>query len=1006
MKSRVANLLLLPVLLSMPFMASVPPHVEGSVLGLNSEFENPNAMYETDSSFQFEKSSANTFSKKFNKPIESFKIALKSPIKFEDLRLNVELDSGVKLEKLFVHEADGGFGDEETENRFSQLFVFDNYISSVTILGAKEGEVELEVISSEISKQTIKANTVDPIDSQFRDRTVKENFYKNLGFDIVTREEWGAPSTSQWKPWVVPVDKIVVHHTATSVNHENPAQTVKLIYNDHVNRCSNAECTVRWNDIGYNYLIDQYGTIYEGRVGGNGSIGAHSPPNYGTIGIGILGNYEGFKPNKATRNALQFLMAKLANLNNIDLSWQTTVFGHKDRSVTACPGKLLYEILPSLVQNANSIRLEPSKITTVSKEVDRMFNSGADVVKNTNDEIQLILERDKIDDSTFDQIENYSRGVSSVQVFNSKAIINVDPLYAEKIVAENKLILDDSVILQPNYVYERAGWDNTDPNRSIPDDYDVTEHWYIDRINAPEVWKDLGGCVSDTLCGGDPSTIVAVLDTGVAYESYNYDAGSSFVAEDVFGFNIEIPGGAANGVYNEGYDRIYSQAPELSNVNFVTPYDAVQDYFCFLRALDTAADCNAAESDKINHANDDDGHGTFVTTIIAGNTGDTDDNLVGIAHNVSIMPVDVFLPNDSSMGVNRVLSSSLFLEAGIDHAVANGADVINMSIAGGGYDQFLQDSINEAYNAGIVIVASAGNTGDGDADSMFPGVYDNIIVVGASSTTDARAAYSSYGTSIDVVAPVDSGIAGQWYSCANDDTCYREDVGNQFDAGADYTSEVTPVNVAGSSFASPQVAALAALMKSENPSIHPFDVEMTLHEQSSNGGSRNNSVGYGVIDMEAALNNVWTKPNPREVYRFYNASKGVHFYTASTSERDKVINDVATLDYEGIPFRVHRIQEFKTKPVYRFYNATNNTHFYTVSGSERDKVINTLPKYQYEGVSYYVFTELTPYTKPIYRFYNTKTGVHFYTASESEKDKIISTLPQFIFEGVAYYATR
>jgi subtilisin family serine protease len=972
--------------------------------------ENPNLMYERvdEVGLSLRTSTAQSFSKNFESPIEAFKLnILDESITFDQLTLNVQLASGEEVEGILVHEADNYYGDEGYANTFSQLYTFDSKISSVDIFGGTESQIGIELVTSEISEDRLLASTVvDPEDSQFRDMETKKQFYKNLGVNVITREEWGAPSTSIWKPQVVSdVNTIVVHHTATTVDNVDPGNTVRLIYNEHKNRCSpyTPDCSAKWNDIGYNYLIDQYGNIYEGRVGGNGVIAAHSPPNSGTIGIAVLGNYSGYTPESKSQRALEKLMARLAVLNDIRLEWGNTVLGHRHRQNTACPGEKLYELMPFLTGTAYKLQKTNDKLKQIYNQVDVM--ASTDSVVTSDNKVEVILDKDGLSSSMLDQIERYTKNVSDFREFGSRILFNVDEQYLEKVLRENKVLLDNEIKIQPNFIYETAAWNNSDPDRAVPDDYDSGEHWYLNKINMLETWSDLGGCASDDSCGGDPSTIVAVLDTGVAYEDYDYDAGSSYSEQDIFGFNIEVPGGAANGTYNEGYDRSFSQAPELAGVNFVSPYDVVQDYFCFLRDF-TAFTCNATELEKVNHANDDDGHGTFVTGLIAGDTGDTDDNLVGIAHNVSIMPVDVFLPNDSSMGDDRVLSTSLFLETGIDYAVANGADVINMSISGGSYDQFLQDAITNAADNKVIVVAASGNTGAQNADTMFPGAYDDIIVVGASTQADGKASYSSYGTSIDVAAPVDSGIASQWYVCSFSDTCYREDLGNQFDESTDFTSETTPITVSGTSFAAPQVAAVIALLKEQYPNMSFFEIEWTLYTQSSYNGTRNNNLGYGIIDAERILKFPWTKPSTRQVFRFFNTNTGTHFYTASTTERDKVIETLTNLNYEGVSFNIHKQEDFKMVPVYRFFNTERGVHFYTASESEKNKVINTLPTYVFEGVAYYVYNEPNPYTKPIYRFFNNNTGVHLYTSSESEKNKVINTLPDYVFEGIGYYATN
>src|SRR5690606_12855676 len=116
--------------------------------------------------------------------------------------------------------------------------------------------------------------------------------------------------------------------------------------------CDEADET--WEDIGYNYLIDPYGNIYEGREGGNGSIGAHSPPNSHKIGIAIIGNYSNSLPSIHAMAALERLLVIVSVINDIDLNWQSSVFGHRDFNSTACPGQHFYNEINALIARANS----------------------------------------------------------------------------------------------------------------------------------------------------------------------------------------------------------------------------------------------------------------------------------------------------------------------------------------------------------------------------------------------------------------------------------------------------------------------------------------------------------------------------------------------------------------------------------------------------------------------------------------------------------------------------
>jgi hypothetical protein len=142
------------------------------------------------------------------------------------------------------------------------------------------------------------------------------------------------------------------------------------------------------------------------------------------------------------------------------------------------------------------------------------------------------------------------------------------------------------------------------------------------------------------------------------------------------------------------------------------------------------------------------------------------------------------------------------------------------------------------------------------------------------------------------------------------------------------------------------------------------------------------------------------------VYRFYNFKQGVHFYTASESEKAKLIETLAgTYEYEGVAYRVNVTNPSNCTSLYRFYDMRRGAHFYTASESEKANVIRTMSNiYRCEGVAYNVCASPVPNATPVYRFYNMSAGVHFYTASESEKANVIETLSDtYTYEGIAYY---
>jgi hypothetical protein len=133
---------------------------------------------------------------------------------------------------------------------------------------------------------------------------------------------------SDWQP----VERIVIHDTgcdttnSTCNSNSNPIATIQAIYRYHA-------VTRGWGDIGYNYIIDQQGRIYEGRYGGNGSRGAHTYYdraydnfNYGSIGIVVLGNYANTQVPQAVYTSLTRLVGWLAAMNGLDPEGQSSSY--------------------------------------------------------------------------------------------------------------------------------------------------------------------------------------------------------------------------------------------------------------------------------------------------------------------------------------------------------------------------------------------------------------------------------------------------------------------------------------------------------------------------------------------------------------------------------------------------------------------------------------------------------------------------------------------------------
>ncbi|MBA2773986.1 MAG: N-acetylmuramoyl-L-alanine amidase [Nocardioidaceae bacterium] len=176
--------------------------------------------------------------------------------------------------------------------------------------------------------------------------------------DIVTRRQWGADESMGdqcWAPRLGTAFKMVfVHHTvgSNSYSRSESAAVVRGIYAYHTQ-------SQRWCDIGYNFLVDRYGTVFEGRDGGirQPVRGSHAGDyNTDTTGISLMGNFETGYPTNAMKTALVRLIAWRMGTAYRDAyggavvegSWFRRIAGHRDAMSTACPGAHVYSWLPRL----------------------------------------------------------------------------------------------------------------------------------------------------------------------------------------------------------------------------------------------------------------------------------------------------------------------------------------------------------------------------------------------------------------------------------------------------------------------------------------------------------------------------------------------------------------------------------------------------------------------------------------------------------------------------------
>ena len=139
------------------------------------------------------------------------------------------------------------------------------------------------------------------------------------------------------------------------------------------------------------------------------------------------------------------------------------------------------------------------------------------------------------------------------------------------------------------------------------------------------------------------------------------------------------------------------------------------------------------------------------------------------------------------------------------------------------------------------------------------------------------------------------------------------------------------------------------------------------------------------------------------VYRFFNPTAGVHFYTDDEIERNFVEDELDNYEFEGPSYRTVDPMTGGAEDVYRFFNARTGVHLYTTDENERDNIIDNLDEFTFEGTAFNAYETQIEGSIPIYRFFEPTIGVHFYTPNEAERDFVDSELDNYNSEGIAYY---
>jgi hypothetical protein len=381
-----------------------------------------------------------------------------------------------------------------------------------------------------------------------------------------------------------------------------------------------------------------------------------------------------------------------------------------------------------------------------------------------------------------------------------------------------------------------------------------------------------------------------------------------------------------------------SEQYHLSMLNVAKAHQLAGKNKVTVAVIDTGIDTNHPELKDVllsgyNAANPInqplvDMHGTHVAGIIAAKKNNGFGGY-GINPYVKILPIDVF---------DRYYASDMSIAQGILYAVEKGAKVINMSLGGPFPSPLIEDAVKKALEKGVVVVAAAGNSGDDWVN--YPAGYEGVISVGSINKEKKLSYYSSYGPSVDLVAP-------------------GEDVYSTF---YDYEKKSSFIEGSGTSMASPVVAGAAALLLTKYPNLTPAQVEYILEQTADDLGDKGFDVKFanGLVNLVNALS--------------YNVKKLPNFVKESWTEKeilqkaeavqfDKVLNKEGSItkpfEQKWIKFNVEEGDNIQTvlagspqydyKMMVNFYGEGQKTVTHEINAVKEGKVEGKLLKAPFTG---------------------------------------------------------
>jgi len=382
-----------------------------------------------------------------------------------------------------------------------------------------------------------------------------------------------------------------------------------------------------------------------------------------------------------------------------------------------------------------------------------------------------------------------TRTTSAPNFFQQLAIDNPESYQKHKTLQHIKQLRQRAEVkyAEPNYIRQAY---------KVPNDTHYHLQWHYRAIKLPQAWN---------ITTGDraANVIVAVVDTGV-----------------------------------------FLTHTDLSN-QLVAGYDFI------------ANPTNAGDGDGIDNNPDDPGdgaqinssswHGTHVAGTVAAQSNNNN-GVAGVSWGAKIMPLRVLgKQGGSSYDIMQAVLYAAGLPNDSGTLPAQKADIINLSLGGSGFTQQEQDVYTAARDAGVIIVAAAGN--ENTSQRSYPASYAGVISVSATDFNNHRAPYSNFGSRIDIAAP-----GGHSGADVNNDG-HGDGVLSASVDDSSGSREPTFTFHNGTSMAAPHVAGVFALMRAVHADISPADIDRLLPAITTDLGTpgRDDIYGHGLIDALKAV---------------------------------------------------------------------------------------------------------------------------------------------------------